>query len=580
MKKEECNRYSSFFIPIMTVMFIPRLNRTIRNIQRLRDIINVFAKHGFSELLDRMNLRRHSRDGLFRRFRRQEEVESLKLSPPKRLRMAFEELGTTFIKLGQILSTRSDIIPPEFITELEKLQSNAPPFPFSDVKRIIDEDLNCSLDEIFVEFEQTPFAAASIAQVHHAKLHTGESVVVKIQRPGISRLVETDLDILAAIAKLLEKHVTESRLYNPTELIDEFQRAIRRELDFTTEGANTDHFYRTFAGNNQIKIPKVYWQFSSRRVLTLEEIHGIKIDLIETLDETNINRKEIAKTCIELFFDQIFKHGFFHADPHPGNLFVLEGGRIGLIDFGIVGHLSGEMLRYLVSWMLALLNKDVDQIMKLYLRLGIIGNDTDIVKLKIEMAEFLDRYLSMPLNQIHLGELISEIMSASMRHQIKFPANFLMLGKTIIIIESVVTQLDPEFDVLSFSKPYTSRLLRQRLRPRRWIQDVYGTFEDVSYMLKELPLQLNQILRKLQGDKLKFDIELPSLDRFISELDKISNRISFSLIIAALIVGSSIIVQTTGVFGYYRDALGILGFAVAGILGIWLVISILRSGRL
>ncbi|HIE27501.1 TPA: AarF/ABC1/UbiB kinase family protein [Candidatus Poribacteria bacterium] len=560
-------------------MFIPRLSRTIKNIQRLRDIINVFAKHGFGDLLDRMNLRRDSKGELFRRFRRREESESLKLSIPERLRMAFEELGATFIKLGQILSTRPDIIPQEFITELEKLQSNALSFPFPEVERIIDEDLNLPVEKIFMEFEQTPFAAASIAQVHRAKLNTGERVVVKIQRPGIYQLVETDINILSAIAKLLEKHVAESRLYNPTELIDEFKRNIRRELDFTTEGANTDYFYRVLAGNKKIKIPKVYWRFTSRRILTLEEIRGIKIDVIETLDETSINRKEIAKTCIELFFEQIFKYGFFHADPHPGNLFVLEDGRIGLVDFGMVGHLSGEMLRYITSWLLALLKKDVDQIVKLYLRLGIIDDDTNIVKLKIEMAEFLDRYLSMPLEQIRIGELINETLMASMRYQIKFPSNFLMLGKAIITIEGVVTRLDPEFEILNFTRPYTTQLLRQQLRFKGRLQDIYGIFDDVSYMVSELPLQLNQILRKLQKGKLRLDIELPSIDRLNLELDKVSNRISFSLIIAALIVGSSIIVQNTGVFGY-RDALGILGFAVAGILGLWLVISMLRSGRL
>jgi ubiquinone biosynthesis protein len=245
----------------------------------------------------------------------------------------------------------------------------------------------------------------------------------------------------------------------------------------------------------------------------------------------------------------------------------------------MVGHLNSEMLRYITSWLLALLKKDVDQIVKLYLRLGIIGDDTNIVKLKIEMAEFLDRYLSMPLNQIHIGELINETLTASMRYQIKFPANFLMLGKTIVIIESVVTQLDPEFEILSFSKPYTVQLLRQKLEPRRWLYDIYDVFDDVSYTLKELPLQLNQILRKLQKGKLKLDIDLPGIDRLTLELDKVSNRLSFSLIISALIVGSSIIVQNTEVFGY-RNALGILGFAIAGILGLWLVISILRSGRL
>ena len=215
--------------------------------------------------------------------------------------------------------------------------------------------------------------------------------------------------------------------------------------------------------------------------------------------------------------------------------------------------------------------------MKLYLRLGIIEDDTNVTKLKIEMAEFLDRYLSMPLNQIHIGELINETLMASMRYQIKFPSNFLMLGKCIITIEGVVTRLDPEFEILSFTRHYTVQLMRQQLKPKRWFQDVYGIFEDISYMVKELPLQLNQILRKIQKGKLKLDIELPSIDRLTLELDKVSNRISFSLIIAALIVGSSIIVQNTGI---YRNVLGIAGFAIAGILGLWLVISILRSGRL
>ena len=560
-------------------MFIPTL-RTIKNWQRFRQIINVFAKHGFGELVDWINLRRRSAPKwLSRQIHRQDEIESLGLSSPERLRLAFEELGATFVKLGQILSMRSDILPKEFIDELEKLQSNATPFAFSDVEQIIAEELNLSIDDIFMEFEQEPFAAASIAQVHRAKLHTGESVVVKVQRPGIEQLVETDVNILTFIARRLEKYVPESRLYNPTDLIYEFSKSIKRELDFTTEGANTDYFYRQFANNSKIKVPKVHWQLSNRHILTLEEIHGIKIDALDALDAAGINRKEIAANCIEIFFDQIFKHGFFHADPHPGNLIVLEDGRLGLVDFGMVGHLSGEMLRHITSWLLALLNRDIDYVVKLYLRMGIIGDDTNTVKLKSEMAEFLNRYFNRPLNQIQIGELIDDTLSASIRHQIRFPANFLMLGKTIVTIEGVVMRLDPDFEILSFSRPYTAKLALQQFEPRRWFRNIYGIVEDVTEMVRELPLQLNQILKKLQQGKLEINVESDTLSRLTSELDRVSNRIAFSLIIAALIVGSSIIIQNTNVFGY-RNAIGILGFVIAGIFGLWLVISILKSGRL
>lgn len=560
-------------------MFIPTL-RTIKNWQRFRQIINVFAKHGFGELVDWINLRRRSAPKwLSRQIHRQDEIESLGLSSPERLRLAFEELGATFVKLGQILSMRSDILPKEFIDELEKLQSNATPFAFSDVEQIIAEELNLSIDDIFMEFEQEPFAAASIAQVHRAKLHTGESVVVKVQRPGIEQLVETDVNILTFIARRLEKYVPESRLYNPTDLIYEFSKSIKRELDFTTEGANTDYFYRQFANNSKIKVPKIYWQLSNRHILTLEEIRGVKIDALDALDAAGINRKEIAANCIEIFFDQIFKHGFFHADPHPGNLIVLEDGRLGLVDFGMVGHLSGEMLRHITSWLLALLNRDIDYVVKLYLRMGIIGDDTNTVKLKSEMAEFLNRYFNRPLNQIQIGELIDDTLSASIRYQIQFPANFLMLGKTIVTIEGVVMRLDPDFEILSFSRPYTAKLALQQFEPRRWFRNIYGIVEDVTEMARELPLQLNQILKKLQQGKLEINVESDTLSRLTSELDRVSNRIAFSLIIAALIVGSSIIIQNTNVFGY-RNAIGILGFVIAGIFGLWLVISILKSGRL
>jgi len=565
-------------------MPVPNLNRTIKNLQRLRQIINVFAKHGFGHLIERLNLKGYARiRGRFFRLRKG-DIEISRRSFAERLRMAFEELGATFVKLAQILSTRADIIPQEFIDEFKKLQSSATPFSFEHVDRIITEDLKKPADQIFAEFEQTPFAAASIAQVHRAKLRSdagnGESVVVKIQRPGMAQVVETDLNILLALARLLERRVTESRLYNPTGLINEFAQSIRRELDFTTEGANTDYFYRNYKNNKMLKIPKVHWESSSRRILTLEEIKGVKIDDTHVLNETGLDKEKIALNCLEIFFDQIFSHGFFHADPHPGNILVMPDGRLGLVDFGMVGRLSGEMLRYITSWFFALLNRDVDQIVKIYLRMGIIGDDTNVAQLKMELADFLDRVFIMPLNKISIAGLIEESLSASIRHKIQMPANVLMLGKTIVTIESLVRRLYPDFDVLSFGKPYAAKLMFKQFEPSRWFKDTFGIFQDVADMTKELPLQLNQILKKLQKGNLKLEFELTSLNRFITELDKISNRLAFSIIIAALIVGSSIIIgQDVGQKAFGYPALGLIGYLIAGIFGLGLVISIWRSGK-
>ncbi len=561
-------------------MPIPNLNRTFKNFQRLRQIINVFAKHGFGHILARMDLGRYGpkRWRLFRLHRLSETESIAPLSVPERLRLAFEELGPTFIKLGQILSTRPDLISTEWIEEFKKLQSHASVFPFSEVRTIIESDLNHPLDRIFSTFDSVPFAAASIAQVHYATLQTGEAVVVKVQRPHIADIINTDLNLLMILARLLEKHVVESHLYKPTELIREFARSIRREIDFTMEAANTDYFQRSFVENKNVKIPGVYWEFTNRRVLTLERIDGIPIDAIQKLDGVNLDRNQIAERLVDFFYEQIFSNGFFHADPHPGNLLVLADGRIGLVDFGMVGRMSGEMLHSICTWFVSILNRDVDRIVKTYVRMGILGDATDTAALKMEMTDFLDLYFNMPLARIRIGALLDEVFNASLRHQVHFPSALLMLGKTVVTIESVVMKLNPNFDLLTFSQPYVARLVLQQFEPKQWIKQMYGTVEDFAEMAKDLPLQLHQILQKLQRGNLKLELEHTSLERLIGEFDRVSNRISFSLIIAALIIGSSIILQDAHLLGY-KWVLGFMGYLTAGIFGIGLIISILRSGK-
>ena len=559
-------------------MPIPNLNRTIKNLQRLQQIVNVFVKHGFGHLIEHLELGRYAPRRRYQWWRRQESIPP---SAPERLRLAFEELGATFIKLGQLLSTRPDLVPPEYLEELRKLQHAVPPFPLADIERILQEELHQPRSEIFSEFSETPLAAASIAQVHRACLVTGDAVVVKVQRPGIDRLIETDLHILMAVARLLEKRVAELRHYDPVALVHEFSKSVRRELDFTMEGANTDTFFQHYGEDPNVKIPQVFWDFSSRRVLVLEEIQGIPIDQIEQIEALGLDRKTLAANCLDLFFIQIFEQGCFHADPHPGNLMVLADGCIALIDFGLVGRLNREMLNYLSSWFVAILTQDVEEMVKIYMRMGILRDDANITSLKMDMTDFLDRYFSLPLERIQLGELMEEAFTNALQYQIQLPPPFLLLGKCIITIEGIVLRLDPQFSMVESGKPYVQRIWAHQMDPRSWLRDLAVTLSDVQNMMRDLPVQLNQILHKLQRGNLKVDVESYGLEHLSRELDRVSHRLSFSLIIAALIVGSStLVMQGTGpkLFGY--GALGIVGYLIAGILGLGLVVSILRSGKL
>ncbi|MYB01927.1 AarF/ABC1/UbiB kinase family protein [Candidatus Poribacteria bacterium] len=508
------------------------------------------------------------------------------LSVPERLRLAFEELGPTFVKLGQVLSTRVDILSElvgqeealTWITEFQKLQRHAQPFDFSEVRTTIETEFNRPLEEVFPTYEQHPFAAASIAQVHAATLKTGEPVVVKVQRPRVATIIQTDLNLLMELAERLENRDPEMHLFKPTELVREFSRSVRKEIDFTIEAANTDAFYHRFSESPKVKIPKVYWEFTNRRVLTLERIDGVPIDAIDQLDEMGFNRVELAEVLVELFYTQVLNDGFFHADPHPGNVFVLEDGKIGLVDFGMVGRISDDMLRHICNWLSAVLTKDADAVVRSYIRMGILGDETDIAALKLEMNDFLQRYFNMPPSRLRLGELIHEVFNASLRHQIHTPPAFLMLGKTVATMESVVMKLNPDFDILKFSQPYITQFIVQNVGTKRWERQLVDSVEDFTELARDMPLQLRRILQKLQRGSLKFELEHLSLEAVIKAFDRVINRIAFSVIIASLIVGSSIILQGVGLWEW-KFFLGIMGYLTATFFGFGLVISILRSGR-
>lgn len=591
-------------------MRLLNLNRKLKSAKRLPEIVSVFARHGFghilSQIFERGRTRRfslrsaftrraragsHSQKSRWWRFRRakkdsDENISGTLLSVPERLRLAFEELGPTFVKLGQVLSTRVDILSElvgqeealAWSTEFQKLQRHAQPFDFSEVRTTIEQEFKAPLEKVFSTYEQQPFAAASIAQVHAATLETGESVVVKVQRPRVATIIQTDLNLLMELAERLENRDPEMHLFKPTELVREFSRSIRKEIDFTIEATNTDAFYQRFATSSKVKIPRVHWDFTNRRVLTLERIDGVPINAIAQLDEMGFDRTALAETLVEMFYTQVLSDGFFHADPHPGNVFVLEDGRIGLVDFGMVGRISDDMLRHICNWLSAVLTKDVDAVVRSYIRMGILGDETDIAALKLEMNDFLERYFNMPPSRLRLGEVIHEVFNASLRHQIHVPPAFLMLGKTVATVESVVMKLNPDFNILEFSEPYISQFLVQNFGSKRWERQLADSVEDFTELARDMPLQLHRILQKLQRGSLKFELEHLSLEAVIKAFDRVINRVAFSLIIASLIVGSSIILQGVEIWEW-KFFLGIMGYLTATFFGFGLVISILRSGR-
>ena len=560
-------------------MVFTKLKRRYKNINRLREITTILIKYGFDYFVKQL--------GLTNLISKGEKILKLKpskiaqLSLPVRVRLALEELGPTFIKLGQILSTRPDLIPSDYIEELQKLQDEVPPFAYEQVEKAIKRELGADVSEIFKLFEQIPFAAASLGQVHQAILKDGEKVVVKVQRPDIEKIIETDLDILFHLARLTEKHIPDSRLYDPVGIVEEFAKVIRLELDYGTEGRNAERFKKNFEGEEIIYTPKIYWEFSSKRILTMELIEGIKINALEELDKAGYDRKKIAENGAKAFMKQILIDGFFHADPHPGNMLVMKGEIIGFMDFGMMGRLDEETREKGVDLFIALMERNPDKIINEMLDLGIAPPEIDTRSLKIDIKEMIDRYYNKPLREIRLGELINQLVEISTKYQIKMPAEFALLGKALLTIEGIGLELDPDFNLAEIAKPYAKDIILERKSPQRLFIKFLNDLNELYNLIILIPRQLNKTLKKMEKGTFKLEFQHRGLENLISALDKAANRIAFSLILAAIIVGSSLIMQTDkGPHFMGFPVIGVLGFLIAAILGLGLVIIIIRSGKM
>ncbi|MDY6973622.1 MAG: AarF/ABC1/UbiB kinase family protein [Thermodesulfobacteriota bacterium] len=564
----------------MLIRRIGMIGRTYRHIQRYRRILSVLFRYGFGDLIDTLKIEQYIEIGLQMISRkRREKIE--KLSRAERVRMALEELGPTFIKMGQILSTRPDLLPVEFIRELPKLQDDVPAFPFEDVKRIIEKELQVALDDVFPRFERKPLAAASIGQVHRARMADGEDVVVKVQRPGIYRTIEIDLEIMLHLATLMERHLEGWDIQRPTMIVDEFARTLEKELDYSFEAVNMERFAVQFANEQAVYIPRVYRDISTSRVLTMEHVRGIKASEIEKLEEQGLDRSKIAQRGLDLFMKQVFVHGFFHADPHPGNIFVLPGNVICFLDLGMVGRIDRKQRGGLVDLVMNIARRDGAKVTDVLLMLAISDEEPDRRSLEKDVTEFIDQHFYGPLKELQIGRLLHQFLDLTARHRLRIQPDLFMTIKALSIVEGVGRALDPELNIIRQAAPFVRRVQLERLNPGRIAGNIIDSGSELMHLLQDIPGEIRKILRQAREGRVKIEFEHRGLDPVLSTLDRISNRIAFAIVLASLVIGSSLVVLS-GIPPRWHEipVIGLAGFLIAAIMGFWLLISILKGGRM
>lgn len=556
------------------------ISRTYRHLNRYHRILRVLFKYGFSDLVEILHIDQYLESGLQMINRKpREQIE--KHSRPERLRMAFEELGPTFIKLGQLLSTRPDFVPPDYLRELARLQDDVPPFSYAEVEEIFLAETGRRPQKIFLDFDREPLAAASIGQVHKGTLINGDRVVIKVQRPDIQSIVAVDLEILAHLASLMELYLEELQGHSPTSIVDEFSRTISKEMDYSVEISHIQRFARQFEGKREIYVPRVYRNLSTDRILTMEYVEGIKASEIELLQRKGIDLKMVAQRGTNLIMEQIFVHGFFHADPHPGNIFILPDNVICFLDFGMMGRLTRQNREDFTDLMMNIVERNekkvTDMVLKLTNHYGRIDRDA----LSRDLSEMLDRYLYLPLKQLEAGKILQEMLEMVSRHKIYFKPNLYLMMKALSTVEGVGQKLDPELELIKLAEPFMKKVKADQVRVHRLAEEAGATTSDYLDLIRELPDELREILAQIRQGRIKIKFRHSGMEGLRAALDQVSNRISFAIVLAALIIGSSLIVLS-GIPPKWHDIpiIGLVGFLLAGIMGFWLLISILRHGRM
>jgi ubiquinone biosynthesis protein len=548
-------------------------------IERYEKVISVLMKYGFADLVTHPPFNR-----LIPKWERivpkHEGRPVTTFTKYERMRMVCEELGTTFIKFAQIASNRPDLLPEELIEELSTFQDRAVPLPAEVIRDALIRELGRPPETIFEQFDYEPVASASISQVHRARLKGGKDVVLKVQRPGIHETVELDIAILRQLARLLERHFAASQSYQPLELVKMFEKSILKELDFTIEAANVRRFEIQFRGNPNIYVPFFYPEYSTKRVLCLEYIEGVKITNLEELAKIGMTGPELALKGISLYFEQVFDHGFFHADPHPGNIFVMPDKKICFIDFGMMGSVVDADQLLLGDLLLAVHNQDVQGLKKSLLRFSFEDAQINEKDLEYDIIDFFQQYSHIGIEDIDGQKVMAALNSLFFDYKIRIPSNLLLLLKALVIIEGVGLMLDPKYDIIGNIEPYATRLLVRKFSATKLSKNLLKSLSDLSKLATSLPEDAQEVIKKIKQGKLHIEFEHKGLDNLEEMLGILSKRIAFAIVLGSLILGSSLL-MVANVPPYFRNipALGFFGFIISGFLGLRLVVSIMRRGK-
>jgi len=563
------------------------LRRQIRNVGRFAQIVNVFARHGYWTALERMEMRKVlSEDELQipnSELKNQPSSDATSVSKlegiPKRFRRALEELGPAFVKLGQVLAVREDLLPKEFTDELRKLHSNVESLEFAVINQRLREDLGESQLSQFANINPSPLAAGSIAQVHEAQLSDGTPVVIKIQRPGIKSQIETDLDLMATLAQLMERYIPEVRFIKPTTIVQALADALLSELDFVREGGSMAKMTANFADVDHVHFPKVHWHLSTNRILTLSRMDGIPADNRERLLAAGIDVKKLLGRGLGMFMKMVFVDGFFHGDLHPGNLLAKPNDEIGLLDFGLVIRLSARTRENLAGLLLCLAREDYEGMVSYYLELADPSPTLDIKQFQHDVANAVAPFVGLSLKQTQSGALLWELARIAAKHNTPFPQDLIVFVKTMATLEGVGTRLDPDFNIMTQIEEFAGDLIADMYSPKRIQEHAMSIGRDVANLMRHAPIQTRRLLNAALEGQLKLTINSPEVIKLTRSIDRIGSRIAVAMIIAALLIGSSILTYAANPTQISIGLFGAGGFILAGVLGVYIIFSMIRSGR-
>lgn len=553
------------------------------HLPRFRQIFFTFFKYGFGDVLKLVHLQKLLEIG---RVHPPDEPEGMHLKPPaERFRMVLEELGPTFVKLGQILSTRRDLVNEAFYNELRKLQKHVPPFPGSEAARIVEEELGMPLKAIFRRFDETPVAAASIAQVHHAILKDGKAVAVKVQRPGISQTIEVDLGILADIARFLEQHVEEIAVLNPADVVREFSKTLRDELDFTNEAQNMERFAKQFRGNHHIRVPRVRRDLTSQRVLVMEYLAGRRVDHAEALRAHHIDTVKLSERMSKLIFQQMLQFGFFHGDPHPGNITILPGGVTVLYDYGMMGNLTVEFRESIATLIRGLVEKDTGMVMRSLLGLSEEGHVDNEPKLKSDVEAFVRHYLDRPLKDLRLGYVLNRLLDLLMEHKLRMKGEFYLGIKALSQVEAIGRDLNPDLNFARLGGPYATEVLEGKYSVGRALSGFFKACVESLHCIKDFPIDLRDAYTRIKAGRYLVPIELrinpEGFEPLRKTMNHIANRLVDAILIASVLICSALLILSGLPPIWHRmPLLGLLGLILGALMMLRLIASIWRHGGL